>query len=101
VFHYRQYQRMMAHWREVLPADRLIEVDYEALVADPEPQVRRLISACGLDWNDACLEPHRNTGKINTASLWQARQPIYRTSVERWRPYEPWLGELRQLAADA
>ena len=101
VFHYRQYQRMMAHWREVLPPDRLIEVDYEALVADPEPQVRRLISACGLDWNDACLEPHRNTGKITTASLWQARQPIYRTSVERWRRYEPWLGELRQLAADA
>jgi tetratricopeptide (TPR) repeat protein len=101
VFHYRQYQRMMAHWREVLPADRLIEVDYEALVADPEPQVRQLISACGLDWNDACLEPHRNTGKINTASLWQARQPIYRTSVERWRRYEPWLGELRQLAPDA
>jgi tetratricopeptide (TPR) repeat protein len=100
VFHYRQYQRMMAHWREALPPDRLIEVDYEALVADPEPQVRRLISACGLDWNDACLEPHRNTGKITTASLWQARQPIYRSSVERWRRYEPWLGELRQLAAD-
>ena len=101
VFHYRQYQRIMAHWREVLPADRLIEVDYEALVADPEPQVRRLISACGLDWNDACLESHRNRGKITTASLWQARQPIYRTSVERWRRYEPWLGELCQLAADA
>jgi tetratricopeptide (TPR) repeat protein len=101
VLHYRQYQRMMAHWREALPPDRLIEVDYEALVADPEPQVQRLISACGLDWNDACLEPHRNTGKITTASLWQARQPIYRTSVERWRLYEPWLGELRQLAADA
>jgi tetratricopeptide (TPR) repeat protein len=101
VFHYRQYQRMMAHWREELPPDRLIEVDYEALVADPEPQVRRLISACGLEWHDACLEPHRNTGKITTASLWQARQPIYRTSVERWRRYEPWLGELRQLAADA
>src|SRR5271166_3197829 len=101
VFHYRQYQRMMAHWREVLPPDRLIEVDYEALVADPEPQVRRLVSASGLDWNDACLEPHRNTGKITTASLWQARQPIYRGSVGRWRRYEPWLGELRQLAADA
>jgi tetratricopeptide (TPR) repeat protein len=100
VFHYRQYRRIMAHWREALPPDRLIEVDYEALVADPEPQIRRLISACGLDWNDACLEPHRNTSKITTASLWQARQPIYRTSVERWRRYEPWLGELRELAAD-
>jgi tetratricopeptide (TPR) repeat protein len=101
VFHYRQYQRVMAHWREVLPPGRLIEVDYEALVADPEPQVRRLVTACGLDWNDACLEPHRNTGKITTASLWQARQPIYRTSVERWRRYEPWLGELRELATNS
>jgi tetratricopeptide (TPR) repeat protein len=101
VLHFRQYQRIMAHWRETLPPDRFIEVDYETLVADPEPQIRRLVSACALDWNEACLEPHRNTGKIATASLWQARQPIYRTSVERWRRYEPWLGELRELAADA
>ena len=97
VFFFRQYQRLMAHWRQVLPPDRLIDVDYEALVADPEPQARRLIAACGLDWDDACLEPHRNTRKITTASLWQARQPIYRTSVERWRRYEQWLGEFREL----
>ncbi len=97
VFFYRQYQRLMAHWREVLPPDRFIEVDYEALVADPEPLTRRLVATCGLDWNDACLAPHRNQRRITTASLWQAHQPIYRTSVERWRRYEPWLGELRQL----
>jgi tetratricopeptide (TPR) repeat protein len=100
VFFTRQYQRLMAHWREVLPSDRLIEVDCEALVADPEPHTRRLIAACGLDWNDACLAPHRNTRRIQTASVWQARQPIYRTSVERWRRYEPWLGELRELAPE-
>jgi tetratricopeptide (TPR) repeat protein len=99
VYFYRQYQKLMAHWREVLPPDRFIEVDYEALVADPEPLTRRLIAACGLEWNDACLSPHRNQRRITTASLWQARQPIYRTSVERWRRYEPWLGELRQLLA--
>jgi tetratricopeptide (TPR) repeat protein len=98
VFFYRQYQRLMAHWREVLPPNRLIELDYEALVAHPEPQARRLIISCGLEWDDACLAPHRNTRRINTMSLWQARQPIYRTSVERWRRYEPWLGELRELA---
>jgi tetratricopeptide (TPR) repeat protein len=97
VFFTRQYQRLMDHWREVLPPDRLIEVDYEALVADPEPQARRLIAACGLEWSEACLAPHLNARKIKTASLWQARQPIYRTSVERWRRYEPWLGELREL----
>src|ERR1700679_93558 len=50
VYFYRQYQRLMAHWREVLPADRFFEVDYEALVADPEPLTRRLIEACGLEW---------------------------------------------------
>ena len=98
VFFYRQYERLMAHWREVLPTDRFIEVDYEALVADPEPQTRRLLSACGLDWSDACLAPHLNTRKVETASVWQVRQPIYRTSVARWRRYEPWLGELRELA---
>ena len=101
VFFTRQYQRLMAHWREVLPRDRLVEVDYEALVADPEPQIRRLIAACGLEWNDACLAPHRNTRTISTASVWQARQPIYRTSAERWRRYEPWLGELRELMPGA
>ena len=98
VFFTRQYQRLMAHWREVLPPDRFVEVEYEALVADLEPQARRLIAACGVEWNDASLEPHRNTREITTASIWQARQPIYRTSVERWRRYEPWLGELRELA---
>jgi hypothetical protein len=98
VFTFKQYQRLMAHWREVLPPDRLVEVDYEALVADPELHARRLIAACGLEWNDACLAPHRNSRRVNTASLWQVRQPIYRTSVERWRRYEPWLGELRELA---
>ncbi len=101
VFFYREYQRLMAHWREVLPPDRFIEVDYEALVADPEPLTRQLIATCGLDWDDACLAPHLNQRQISTASLWQARQPIYRTSVERWRRYEPWLGELRALLSDA
>jgi LPS sulfotransferase NodH len=101
VYFTRQYQRLMAHWREVLPADRLIEVDYEALVADPEPHTRRFLAACGLEWNDACLAPHLNRRRINTASIWQARQPIYHTSVERWRRYQPWLGELSELMPQA
>ena len=97
VFFHRQYEQLMAHWREVLPPERCIEVDYEELVADPEPVTRRLVAACGRAWNDACLAPHHNQRLITTASVWQARQPIYRTSVERWRRYELWLGELRQL----
>ena len=81
----------------MLPADRFIEVDYEALVTEPEAETRRLITRCGLEWDDACLAPQRNTRRITTASVWQARQPIYRSSVERWQRYEPWLGELRLL----
>ncbi len=97
VFYYRQYERLMAHWRSVLPADRLMEVDYEALTAEPEHETRRLIAFTGLDWDDACLAPERNQRVVRTASIWQARQPVYRTSVERWRNYEPWLGELASL----
>jgi tetratricopeptide (TPR) repeat protein len=101
VFIYRSYLRLMEHWRLVLPSSHFIEVDYEALVADPERSIPPLVAGCGLDWDDACLVPHQNARRIATASLWQARQPIYRTSVERWRHYEPWLGELRDLLVDA
>ncbi len=101
VFCYREYERLMAHWRRVLPDDRFIEIDYESLVADPEPVTRRLLAFCGLAWHEACLAPHRNRRPVTTASLWQARQPIYRHSVARWRRYEPWLGELRALLPDA
>lgn len=97
---YRQYQRLMAHWRSVLPSECLFEVQYEELVADPEPLTRSLIEFCGLEWNDACLDHHRNTRPVRTASLWQARQPIYRTSVARWQNYRPWLGELEEFLSD-
>jgi hypothetical protein len=96
-FYYRQYERVMAHWRTVLPANRLLEIDYEELTANPEQHARRLIAFSGLDWDDACLAPERNQRVVKTASVWQARQPVYRTSVERWRNYEPWLGELASL----
>ncbi len=96
-FYYRQYLRLMDHWRSVLPPDRLLEVDYEELTADPEGSAGRLIAFCGLDWEPACLQPEHNRDRVRTASAWQARQPIYRRSVERWRRYEPWLGELRRL----
>ncbi len=98
---YQQYQRLMAHWRTVLPADCFVEVDYEELVADQEAGTRRLIQFCGLPWDDACLRPESNRRAVLTASSWQARQPVYRSSVARWRNYEPWLGELRELLPPA
>jgi hypothetical protein len=100
VFYYRQYERLMAHWRALTPADRLLEIDYEALVSDREAVTRRMIAFCGLPWDAACLAPEGNSRRVNTASVWQARQPVYGSSVERWRRYEPWLGELGQLRTD-
>ena len=97
VAYFRSYQRLVDHWRSVLPADRFIEVDYEDLTREPEPVIRRIIAACGLTWHDACLRPECNTRAVKTPSKWQARQPIYQTSVARWRRYKPWLGPLREL----
>jgi tetratricopeptide (TPR) repeat protein len=98
---YRQYLRLMAHWRNVLPMDRFLEIQYEELVHDREAITQKMIEFCGLDWNDACLHPENNCRPVRTASVWQARQPVYRTSVARWRHYEPWLGPLRELIPDA
>jgi tetratricopeptide (TPR) repeat protein len=96
-FYYRQYLRLMEHWRAVIPPDRLLEVDYEEATAEPEATARRLVAFTGLPWDAACARPERNPDAVKTASTWQARQPVYRSSVERWRHYEPWLGELRGL----
>jgi tetratricopeptide (TPR) repeat protein len=93
----RGYQRLCAHWRRVLPPERFIEIDYEALVNEPEPITRRMLTASGLPWNDACLFPERNARAVKTPSKWQARQPIYRHAVGRWHSYEPWLGPLGAL----
>jgi tetratricopeptide (TPR) repeat protein len=97
VAYFRCYERLVNHWRKVLPADRFMDVDYEELTRAPEPVIRRIIAACGLPWHDACLRPESNPRAVKTPSKWQTRQPIYRTSVSRWRRYEPWLGPLRVL----
>jgi tetratricopeptide (TPR) repeat protein len=97
VAYYRAYEDAMAHWRSVLPADRLFELDYETLISDPEPTIRRAVDFLGLPWDDACLHHSENRSAINTPSRWQARQPIYTSSVERWRRYEGLLGDFRSL----
>jgi tetratricopeptide (TPR) repeat protein len=100
VAYFRSYQQLIDHWRSVLPAERFVEVDYEELTRAPEPVIRRIIAACGLPWHDACLRPEENPRAVKTPSKWQTRQPIYRTSVARWRRYDPWLGPLRALVED-
>jgi len=97
VFYVRAYQRLMAHWRAVLPPDRFLELDYEALVSAPEPEIRRLLGFVGLPWDAACLHPEDGDRQVSTASLWQVRQPISGASVQRWERYRPWLGPLAAL----
>lgn len=95
--YYRQYHCLMAHWRKVIPSDRLLELPYEQLVEDQEGWSRRIIEFIGLEWDDRCLEFYKTERKVGTASNWQARQPIYKSSKERWRNYEKYVGPLLPL----
>lgn len=96
--YYRAYERLMDHWRRALPPGRMLEVDYEEVVADVEGQARRMLSYCGLDWDDRCLAFHQTKRVVRTASATQVRQSIYKTSVGRWHVYgdlaRPLLDEL-------
>ncbi len=83
----------MEHWRKVLPVP-LLEVDYEETVADLETVARRLVAWCGLEWEPGCLAFHRGQRAVLTASAIQVRQPLYSTSVARWRHYEQALATL-------
>ena len=98
-FGYREYQRVMAHWSRALPVGRMLEVQYEELVEDPEPNIRRLLEYCGLSWDPACLSPEKNERVVDTPSKWQVRQPMYKTSVGRAQHYAPWLGAIGTLTA--
>jgi hypothetical protein len=90
---FRQYRRLMDHWKTVLPVP-IHEVDYEATVSDIEGTARRLVAACGLEWEPACLTFHRTQRPIRTASLIQVRKPVYRSSIGRWKNYETELAQL-------
>ena len=91
--YYLQYDRLMAHWRDVLPGF-VLDVDYEELVADFESQVRRILDFCDLPWEPQCLEFHLNRRVVRTASSEQVRQPLNAGGVHRWRDYERHLGPL-------
>lgn len=93
-FYYKQYERIMEHWHKVLPG-RILDIEYADTTADPEFWSRKLISHIGLEWDDACLTPHKSDRAVQTPSHWQVRQPIYKTSVQRWKNYEEFLGPLK------
>jgi tetratricopeptide (TPR) repeat protein len=91
---WRAHESVMQHWREVLPEGSMIEVQYEDLVADLETHARRIIAHCRLEWTDACLEFYKTQRPVQTASVVQVRQPIYRSSIGRWEPYKVMLRPL-------
>jgi tetratricopeptide (TPR) repeat protein len=98
--HYRRYTEVMAHWRSVLPPGAMLDVAYEDVVDDLEGQARRLIDYCGLPWDDRCLDFHKNSGLVRTASVAQVRKPLYRSSLQKWRRYEADLGPLLEGLGD-
>ncbi len=97
--YYREYDSLMAHWREVLPLP-VYELDYERLIEAPEEQSRKLIEFVGLPWDPACLTPHESARPVRTLSRLQVRQPIYSSSVGRWRRYDKHLGPLKAALGD-
>jgi tetratricopeptide (TPR) repeat protein len=98
--YYREYRRLMRHWRAVLPSSVLFELPYEQLVADPESWSRAMVQFIGLPWNARCLDFHLTSRTVITASKWQVRQPISRSSVARWRHYQKFIAPLLGLLAD-
>jgi hypothetical protein len=92
-FRARQIERLLDHWRAVLPIP-VLEVQYERLVANLETESRRLIDFLGLEWDPACLSFHETDRAVMTASRWQVRQPLYSSSAGRWRHYRRHLGPL-------
>jgi tetratricopeptide (TPR) repeat protein len=92
--YYRHYQALMRHWHAVLPPGRIMDVQYEEVVADLEGVARRIVAHCGLAWDARCLDFHRTQRAVRTASAAQVRKPIYKDSIGRWRKFEPFLGPL-------
>jgi tetratricopeptide (TPR) repeat protein len=97
--YYRQYVELMAHFDAVLPG-RVLRVNYESVVADLEGEVSRVLTYCGLAFEEECLHFHRNTRVVQTASSEQVRRPIFSEGLHHWRHFEPWLGPLKEALGD-
>lgn len=98
--YYIAYRKLMDHWHQVMPG-LILDVAYEDIVTDPERQARRLVALCGLDWESGCLEFHKSKAASTTASAVQVRQPLYATSIQKWRHYEDQLAPLKARLAAA
>jgi pentatricopeptide repeat protein len=92
--YYAGYVDLMEHWKRLYP-ESILQVNYEDVVEDLEPQVRRMLEFLDLPFEPACVEFHRTRRSVRTASSEQVRQPIYRSGIEQWRHFEPWLDDLK------
>lgn len=98
---HRAHDAVMAHWKDVLPSETLLQVQYETLVSDFEGEARRIVAHCGLEWDPACLDFHLAARSVRTASASQVRRPIYRSSVGSWQVYRERLGPLMDALGQA
>lgn len=99
--YYVLFDRLMAHWRAVLPRSRFTELHYERLVADQEAETRRLLGFCGLEWDERCLAFNEQASAVLTASTTQVRQPLYASSVGRWKKYGAGLAPALEVLREA
>jgi len=94
--YYRAYDRLMKHWESVIDIP-IHTVHYEDMVENQKATSRAMLDYCGIDWDDAVMEFYRSPRAVTTASYDQVRQPLYKTSRERWRNYEAHLERLKQI----
>ena len=97
--YYAEYERLMAHWKKLVPTE-ILELQYEHLLDDLEGESRRMLDYCKLEWQEACLSFHRSQRPVRTASSWQVRQPLYRTARARWKKFEAHLDGLKKALSD-
>ena len=95
--YYLSYLRLIDHWRKVLGPGKIIEVEYERMVHEPEHSARELLASLDLEWDPRCLDFHKAPRKVSTASVYQVRQPVYTSSIGRWRHFEKHLTPLLEI----
>jgi tetratricopeptide (TPR) repeat protein len=91
---YNLYKELMEHWHSILPEGSILDISYEELVNNQEQQTKRMLEYCNLPWDESCMTFHQNKRAVNTASVLQVREPIYKHAIERWKPYEKYLQPL-------
>jgi len=94
--YYMLHKQLMAHWKRVMP-ESIYEIKYENLTVNPTEEIKQLISFCDMDWQESCLDFHKTKGRVETASLYQVRQPIYTKSVDSWKNYHEFLTPLLDI----